>query len=527
MRKILLTILILLQSVFLISCYEELIDSPIGNKPPKTFISVFADSTITKQPSSVKLSWWGDDPDGLIIGYFISIDGINWTFTTKNDSVISFTLIGSDTTYLFRVAAVDNSGNGLYDNQLISGNINFGHEPFTDLNNNGRWDSGEPFTDCGAIDPEPATLLLPLKNSAPVIKFLVDKNDNTILIPDTTFPVASFGWTITDLDGDNTISKVFIALNDTSQKIQLPASTRFVTIKVEPPYNSDIVECDVYLGTSITTPYHTKLPGLKLNDTNRFYVYCEDIAGSVSQLLAMPSENSSLTWYVKKPKGDFLIIDDYATSDNSASFYNQVLDSLNLLSRTDVWDIKLGKTSTTPGKLLPKFISPQFTETLKLFKVVYWYTDNDPTLEPAQISVREYIISGGKVFFSMIFPQQFDPRGLSDFLPVDSLSPAPISFIPRSTLINPADDGITLNYPLLSIDDSTVPVARIRTYYPNPFSAKTLYKLGLSGEPIIGFKSSDSKLVYMGIPLHRANGNPFNVKNLFDKVLFEEFGLSR
>ncbi|MCL6493198.1 MAG: fibronectin type III domain-containing protein [Ignavibacterium sp.] len=527
MKKFLLIILISIQSIILYSCYDELVDAPIGNKPPKTFISVFADSTISQQPSSVKLSWWADDPDGLVIGYFISIDGINWTFTTKNDSVISFTLIGSDTTYLFRVAAVDNSGNGVYDNQLISGNINFGPEPFTDLNNNGRYDSGEPFTDCGAIDPEPATLLLPLKNSAPVIKFLVDRNDNTILIPDTTFPVASFGWIITDLDGDNTIVNVFIALNDTSQKIQLPPSTRFVTLKVEPPYNSDLVDCDVYLGTSITTPYHTKLPGLKLNDTNRLYVYCEDIAGSRSQLLSMPSANSSLNWYVKKPKGDILIIDDYATSDNSSSFYYSIMDSLNLSSRIDVWDIKLGKTSTTPAKLLPKFISPQFTETLKLFKAVYWYTDNDPTLEPAQISIREYIISGGKVFFSMIFPQQFDPRGLSDFLPVDSLSPAPISFIPRNTLVNPADDGITLNYPLLSIDDSTVPVARIRTYYPNPFAAKTLYKLDLSGEPIIGFKTSDSKLIYMGIPLHRANGNPFNVKTLFNKVFFEEFGLAR
>ncbi len=211
----------------------------------------------------------------------------------------------------------------------------------------------------------------------------------------------------------------------------MPASTRFVTIKVEPPYNSDIVDCDVYLGTSITTPYHTKLPGLKLNDLNKFYIYCEDIAGSVSQLLSMPSENSSLIWYVKKPAGDILIIDDYATNDNAASFYYQIADSLNLSSRVDVWDIKLGKTSTTPAKLLPKFISPQFTETLKLFKAVYWYTDNDPTLEPAQISVREYIISGGKIFFSMIFPQQFDPRGLSDFLPVDSLMSCSDKFYSR------------------------------------------------------------------------------------------------
>jgi len=508
------------------SCYEELVEVPITNKPPKTFISIFPDSTISQQQSSVRLHWWGDDPDGIIIGYFISFDDLNWKFTFSNDSLISFPIYGADTLYNFRVAATDNSGNGIYDVMLSSGGIEFGSEPFTDINNNGKWDAREPFIDCGAIDPNPVVLKLPLKNSPPVLNFLVDKNGATILIPETTFPVASFGWTISDLDGDGTITKVFIALNDTADKIELPGNTRFVTLKVEPPYNSDLTECDVYLGTSINNPYHTKLPGLRLNSENRIYVFAEDIAGGKSSIIAMPSPSNNTGWYVRKPVGDILLIDDNALVDNSTQFYTAMLDSLNLNGRYDIWDIKLGKTSTIPAKLLPKFISPQFTETLKLFKVIFWYTDNDPTLEPAQISVRNYVVNGGKILFSMIFPQVFDTRGLSDFLPVDSLSPVPISFIPVNTAILPVEEGIVLNYPILVRDNNTSPVARIRTYYPNELTAKKLYNLDLSGQANIGFKSSDSQIIYMGIPIHRVNGNPFNVKSFFAKVLFDEFGVT-
>lgn len=509
------------------SCYEDLVNNPITNKPPKTYISVFADSTISQQQSSVRLHWWADDPDGLVIGYFISIDGINWKFTTKNDSLISFTILGNDTTYIFRVSAVDNSGNGKYDLNISSGNITFGPEPFTDKNSNNRWDEGEPFIDCGAVDPNPASLILPLKNSSPVIKFLVDGRNNTILIPDTTFTVASFGWTISDLDGDNTIKKVYIALNDTSQKVELPPNTRFITIKATPPFNSDSVSADIYIGTSINVPYPVKLRGLKLNQLNRFYVYCDDIAGSRSSLISMPPENSNSKWFVKKPKGDILIIDDYIVNDNTALFYHRMMDSLNLRNRYDVWDIKLGKTTTTPPMLLPKLLSPQFVETLNLFKVVIWYTDNDPTLEPAQVAIRNYTNSGGKVLFSMIFPQLFDSRGLSDFLPIDSLSPAPISVIPRNTKVNPIAEGLTLGYPQLAIDDGTVPVARIRTYYPNPAAAKNLYSLDLINQPIISFKTSDSRIVFIGLPINRLNGSPFNAKAFLDKVLFQEFGVTR
>lgn len=526
MKKVLL-LLFLFPAIAFIGCYEDLVDAPVANQSPRTFVSLFPDDSLSQQQSSIRLHWWGDDPDGLVIGYFISFEEGKWSFTFSNDSLISFPISGTDTSYLFRVAAVDNSGNGVYDNQLIVNGINFGPEPFTDLNGDGIWNPGEPFIDCGAIDPNTASIEIPLKNSPPDINFLVNANGTTIFIPETTFTAASFGWTLTDLDGDGTISKVYIALNDTSQKIELPGNARFVTLKAEPPFASDIVECYVYIGSAITTPYHIKLPNLKLDDNNIFYAFAEDIAGGISDMLVMPSTASNRSWFVKKPKGEILIIDDNGSIDNSSAFYDSIFVSLGLSDRYDVWDIKLGRTTTTPGVLLPGFISPQFTETLKLFKYVFWYTDNDPTIGPAQIAINNFLNYGGRVLFSMIFPQIFDSRGLSDFLPLDSLSAAPINILPANVGINPTADAVILGYPQLRRDNNPNPVARIRTYYPNQLSALSLYTLELTGQPVIGFKSTDSRIIFMGVPLHRSNGDPFKVKDFFDTVLFEEFGVPR
>jgi hypothetical protein len=523
MNKIILVSSIIL---FLIaSCKEELTDNPLTNKPPKSFISIFPDTSISQQQSRLKLNWWGDDPDGLVIGYFITWDNVKWYFTTKNDSTISFPIKGADTTLTFKVSAVDNSGNGKYDNQIIVNGINFGPEPFTDLDSNKIYSNGEPFTDCGAVDPNPASIKLPLKNSPPEIKFLVDKNSQTITTPDTTFPVASFGWTASDIDGDQTITSIYIALNDTSQKIEIPGTTRFVTLIAKPPYSSNTVNCDVYLGSSISTPYNVKLPNLKLNAQNRFYVYAKDIAGSFSKINFMPDTNK--VWYVKKPKGDILIIDDYIIEDNAATFYSQIFDSLNLGNRIDSWDIARGRTSTTSGYLLPKFLSPMFTETLKLFKYIFWYTDDNSnqSLEPAQLSTKNFITAGGKILFSMIFPQSFDSRGLSDFLPIDSLGQIPIIVFPN-TSVNPTDTASSMGYPNLQRDDNPNPVARIRNFFVNPISGFNLYKLNNQNNFIVGFKAKDSKLVFMGIPLHRTNGTPFKTKTFFQKVFFGEFGVT-
>lgn len=521
MKRFLILTSIFIISVVFVSCSESFVGNKIENLPPETKLFLFPDSTfgISKQKSKLQVHWWGDDPDGFVIGFYIKWEDEPWGFTTKTDSVFTLAITGSDTSYTFYVAAVDNSGNGRYDNQVIRNGVNFGAEPFTDLNGNGVYDSGEPFVDIGNVDPTPATFKFPIKNSPPEVSF--QKNSE---VPETTFTAASFAWNISDVDGDETVDKIYIALNDTSSFVELPGYVRFITITANPPFSSDVTNAIIYIGSSLNQSYSVQLPNLRLNNFNTFYIKAKDIAGAYSKTITMP--DTTRKWFVKKPKGEILIIDDYTIADNAESFYLSMFDSIGLGHKVDYLDIKYGKTSTTPGIFLPKFINPTFTATLRLFKSVFWFTDNDPTLEVAQLTLRSYTESGGKVLLSMIFPQTFDTRSLGDFLPIDSVSQVPISFIPVNTPINLTTDGLLLDYPRLQRDASPAPVARIRTFYPNTAAAKSLYTLGLSGNPIIGFKDNESRRIFIGLPLHRLNGGPSNVKAFFQKVFISEFGVT-
>ncbi len=201
----------LLISLYLISCKTEITDNPSENKAPDTGLFLYPDSVISSQPSKINVHWWGDDPDGIITGFYFTWDGKNWTFTKSNDSLFALQIGAKDTNYTFMVSSVDDGGNGVYDSDIIQNGINFGPEPFIDLNNNNQHDAGETFYDIGLIDPTPAAFNFPIKNSSPTIFW----NDLSVL-PDTSFPVMSFGWEAEDIDGNESIQNINIALNDTS-----------------------------------------------------------------------------------------------------------------------------------------------------------------------------------------------------------------------------------------------------------------------------------------------------------------------
>lgn len=152
-------ILIFLGVLLTSSCNETLIN-PSDNQPPNT--TLFLDSIRNQQNSRVFVSWSGEDTDGMVIGYVFSWDKRNWYFTRKNDSTFALQVESSDTNFRFSIAAIDNS---------LKQYPNEGERiEFVDKNNNGFHDSGEDFPKLhGAVDPTPANLLFPIKNSAPII----------------------------------------------------------------------------------------------------------------------------------------------------------------------------------------------------------------------------------------------------------------------------------------------------------------------------------------------------------------------
>ena len=508
MKKVLLISTILFSFVFLLSCGEDFIDNPTGNNPPETSIALFPDSTIAPQPSRLKVAWWGDDSDGLIVGFYYTWDGITWTFTDENEILFSLQIGAGDTTYAFKVSSADNGGNGIYDNRVFQNGIDFGPEPFIDSNSDSVYNNGEKFFDIGLVDPTPATLNFPLKNTAPTIEW-----NSLSTLPAISFPVMSFGWNVDDLDGLSTILKINIALNDTTDPnniVALDGSVRTITLRTK-EFNSSNPQMEILIEGIETNIFSEKLPGLKFDDYNKFYVQAVDISGATSQFISLP--DTGKTWFVKKPKGEILIMDDYSTSDGAAAFYDAMMDSLGLTGKYDVYDYLNQK---------PPYTNVTFLQTLKLFKYVLWYSDNNPSLDLAASSVQTFIDAGGKIAFSMQFPQTVDPVLLQGFLPINTDTIYTRTSLLPNTIISA--DTTDPAYPQLTTITS---LFRIKSFYLNPNGAIPIYYFPNNEmRGFIGFFNNTKSLFFYGLPLSKSNGGSANVKSLLSKVFFEDFGVT-
>ncbi len=351
MRIILLLVSIFI-AVLVVSCTDDPVSNPAGNQPPNTGLFLYPDSTILPQQSRLTIHWWGDDPDGTVIGYYFSWDNINWTFTASNDSLFALQIGVSDTIYTFRVSAVDDEGNKIYDSNIKRNGIDFGPEPFIDENDNGQYDQGEFFYDIGLVDPTPARFDFPLRNTAPTISW-----NELSFLPDTSFPVMTFSWNVDDIDGVESIVAIEIALNDTTNQsniISIDGSVRTVTLRTN-DFSGTTAAMEILIESQEGNIFPELLPGLIFDANNSFYARAVDISGAASPFISLP--DSGQTWYVKKPVGNLLIIDDYRTVDNASTFYYAMFDSLGLTGHYNVYDIH---------NETPPFLNVTFLETIKI-----------------------------------------------------------------------------------------------------------------------------------------------------------------
>ena len=89
----------ILISVSIFFCTKE--DELKPNTDPITnlYLSSINRSGSDRLNAIVDMRWSGEDKDGYIVGYEISFDNINWSYTTDQDSVFRFSINnGSDTT---------------------------------------------------------------------------------------------------------------------------------------------------------------------------------------------------------------------------------------------------------------------------------------------------------------------------------------------------------------------------------------------------------------------------------------------
>ena len=129
------------------------------------------------------LHWWGEDSDGEVIGYYYKWDYQNQpVFTTKESDTFFVPIKQRYDNFSFKVWAVDNDS---------------------------------------SRDPTPARLTFPVYNSFPNISFRNKSNPEAPPgnpdVVNYTFPTRTFVWDATDPDGNQTLTKILWALDDTSE----------------------------------------------------------------------------------------------------------------------------------------------------------------------------------------------------------------------------------------------------------------------------------------------------------------------
>ena len=106
------------------ACSDNFVDNPNMNQAPRTFVTIFSSSELNPIRSRVTLNWWGDDPDGVVVGFIYTFDNnaadvqtwnaeqptAGWTFTEETQETFILTLTGSDTVYSLWVKAIDDDG---------------------------------------------------------------------------------------------------------------------------------------------------------------------------------------------------------------------------------------------------------------------------------------------------------------------------------------------------------------------------------------------------------------------------------
>lgn len=342
----------------------------------------------------------------------------------------------------------------------------------------------------GLIDNTPATNLYPVINTPPSVRF-----DAGTEIPDTTFPVATFKWTGTDPDGNENIRFYQYSLNDTNNFRRVAGSLNILTL--------------------------TKDSGLVLNADNILYLRAEDDAGALSPIVRMP--DTSRHWYVREVRSKILFIKDMPLAEfgTASAYFAVAFDTI----RYDVLDIK-----SNNGRLIPKIINPMFTETLKLFNIVVWSanrgnvaTDN-ANFELAQNSLPFYLQTGRKLFFTTGLPNaETQVQGsLINFAPIDSLSTCTISLVGSGIGLTNVDN----NYPVLITSGLGQRIREIKSTTPTLIIYRLPVNNICTSNPVVAIKDAaiNPKIILMTMPVYQLNGDPAASKNLFKKILIEEFG---
>lgn len=279
-----------------------------ADSTPPGDVDTLENALQTLLASTQTMTWWGEDPDGDILGYYYKWQHEqDWTYTTNESETFIIPIRTAMDIFGFSVKAMDSDS---------------------------------------LVDPTPAVIVLPVRNTPPVIEFRYQSNPIVTggdpNISERTFPTRTFLWTVADDDGLETVDSIFYALDSTTTWIALGASEKSVTLE-----------------------------NLLPDTTHTFYLKVRDVAGAESAVIHYPDlddDTTPNTWEVMEPIGDILLVDDYYSDQQNRAmdWYKSILDTIPGIGSDaySVWEI---------GRELP-FSEKDVSATLNYFKHIVWYS---------------------------------------------------------------------------------------------------------------------------------------------------------
>lgn len=490
------TYITLLFLALLTACDTGITDTQSDNIPPNTFLVTdeITRSEEDRFSSQIQINWWADDPDGFVSGYeytFADTVAFPWAFTTKNDSIFVLPIPQGQQTadVIFQVRAIDN---------------------------------------VGARDLTPAQLVYPVKNSAPEVEF-----NRTDLPPDTTFALYSFGWTITDIDGEANLDHLEIAVNDTvSGWTVLPLETRFMSIDL-PNMDSPSVAGDIYFGRSFRNEGF-QIDGINIDEENELYIRVFDRAGSVSPI-------DTARWFQKRQTSRVLMLNDISTNEKESSqqFHLSLLDSAGI-STVDILDISDGTAGgglkANRSRAFPTITEPTLLRLLAKWDFIYWISDDlDRNISYAQEIAVDFFNNGGKMFVTIPTKGISNSDPVLNFLSINALEELPVIAV-SFQIANGRPMEPLIDLPGLPILQSTTTITGVYPFTTLP-SATPLYSVDFrirtllgredfTGNETIAAKSGDGNVIYFGIDLTLMNGRS-NADSLIQALVVDDLGFAQ
>jgi len=391
---------------FLNACDSNISGELLENLAPNTELSVRDTSLVEnlegadRLASTVKVSWSGVDSDGYVSAFEVRVYDELRLGSIQPEEGWSVQTTSLDTLILLPIPLGDKTANVVFEARAID--------------------------NLGLKDPSPARTVFPVVNSPPTLRL-----STFDVPPPESFTVFSFGWSVFDPEGEITIDRIEISLNDSVNFVRLPGGTRFATFIGEPSApGQKTTEARVYTGRGFVTT-DIFVPGLRLDDENTFYIRAVDQTDTTST-------TETYEWDVKKPNGKVLFVNDYrkAFAPILQNFHLDVLREY-LPEGTDIEIFNVsepfqsGATSTRVlSSAMPSSANPTLEQTYLLFDYIYWIstgvtaTANGNNLAFSASALNSFFAKGGK--FIIHTPVQI-PTDPAEFLTNPAISLLPLT----------------------------------------------------------------------------------------------------